>query len=58
MSNRMERARTSLWLVRRIDGTDWRLFSGSFQEMCAHIARLHRKTGMQHAAREVGAHRS
>jgi hypothetical protein len=55
MSNRMERARSSLWLVRRIDGTDWRLFSGSVHEMCEHISRLHRKTGIQHAAREVGA---
>jgi hypothetical protein len=53
MSNRSERSRTTLWLVRRIEGSGWHLFSGSLHEMVAHINELHRQSGVQHAAREL-----
>jgi hypothetical protein len=53
MSNRRGVPRTRLWLVRRIDGSGWHIFSGSLEEMVAHINALHIESGVQHAAREV-----
>jgi hypothetical protein len=52
VSNRKARS-TSLWIVRRRDGSGWHLFSGSLKDMGRYIAGLHRLTGRQHLAREV-----
>ena len=53
MSERTARGQTRLWLVRRTDGVGSHLFCGSLQEMALHIGRLHRESGVQHAAREL-----
>lgn len=53
MSDRWKRARTSLWWGRCTDGSGWHMFSGSLEEMGAHVSRLHRESGKQHAARQV-----
>jgi hypothetical protein len=41
------------WLARRIDGSGWHLFSGDLREMVDYINELHRRSGVQHAAREL-----
>lgn len=60
MSARMAGPGTvTLWWVRpvgadlRIDEHQGHLFSGDRPAMVAHIADLHRRTGVQHAARQV-----
>ena len=54
MSNRTDKARSPLWLVRRIDGTGWHIFSGKLEEVVRHMNALHRASGQTHAAREIG----
>jgi hypothetical protein len=49
VSDRKERPRTALWLIRRIDGSSWHLFSGDLREMVDYINELHRRSGVQHA---------
>ncbi len=53
MSDRTDKARSPLWLVRRIDGTGWHLFSGELEEVVVHMNALHSASGQAHAAHEV-----
>jgi hypothetical protein len=54
MSSRSGKGGDPLWLVRRISGDGWSLFVGTLHEVVGHINRLHRESGVQHAARELG----
>jgi len=51
MSSRKEG--TSLWWVRRIDGTDAHFFVGDLHAMVRHINELHLGSGVQYCAREL-----
>lgn len=53
MSNRRNRDRTPLWVVRRLDGHPGHLFGVGLQEMMDHMNRMYRDSGVQHAAREI-----
>jgi hypothetical protein len=53
MSSRIGKGGTPLWLVRRIGGDGVSLFVGSLHEVVGYINRLHRESGVQHAAREL-----
>ncbi|CAN5381544.1 hypothetical protein BH10PSE6_BH10PSE6_10360 [soil metagenome] len=54
MSDRYGQPRVTVWWVYRGDGrVPPRLFSGSLQEVVAHINSLHRAQGVQFAAREL-----
>lgn len=53
MSDRVGRERALIWLVCRVDGYGLHLFSGTLEEMVAHINCLHVSTGTQHVARKV-----
>jgi hypothetical protein len=41
-------------MVRRINDESGHLYVGTLREMVDHINHLHRKSGIQHAARELG----
>jgi hypothetical protein len=45
----------ALWRVRAVDTAASTLFYGTLVEMVAHINRLHRESGIQHAGRQIGA---
>jgi hypothetical protein len=54
MSSRIGKGGDPLWLVRRIGGGSVRLFVGTLHEVVGYINQLHRESGVQHAARELG----
>jgi hypothetical protein len=54
MSQRIGHERVLLWMVQARGRAGWKLFVGSLHEMVAYINRLHRESGVQYCAREVG----
>ena len=54
MSRRIGKERIPLWIVCAHGRAGWKLFAGSLHEAVAYINRLHRESGIQHSAREVG----
>lgn len=54
MSQRFGQERVPLWMVQARGRAGWKLFAGTLHEMVAFINRLHRESGIQHLARELG----